>query len=121
MSSTCDINYAVDRDKHRSHGDDDPVEGGGDGGEAGVLLDLDEEAETGQDEDYDNNANYEKFMERKWKRLNKIKILIRKINPVMMIATKMRRNTASKYKSADEDDKTIYDYIHNDDDDDDVY
>ena len=33
----------------------------------------------------------------------------------------MRRNTAAKYESADEDDKAIYDYIHNDDDDDDVY
>ena len=54
--SVCDNNDAVDSDKHRGHGDDDPVEGGGDGGEAGVLLDLDEEAETGQDEDYDNNA-----------------------------------------------------------------
>ena len=50
--SVCDINDAVDRDKHRGHGDDDPVEGGGDGGEAGVLLDLDEEAEAGH-EDYD--------------------------------------------------------------------
>ena len=49
-----------------------------------------------------------------------MKIMIRNMNPVMMIATKMRRNTA------DEDDKAIYDYIHNDDDDnddddDDVY
>ena len=48
--SVCDINDAVDRDKHRGHGDDDPVEGGGDGGEAGVLLDLDEEAEAGHEE-----------------------------------------------------------------------
>ena len=32
------------------HGDDDPVEGGGDRGEAGLLLDLDEEAETEQGE-----------------------------------------------------------------------
>ena len=33
-------------DKDRGHGDDNPVEGGGDGGEPRVLLDLDEEAEA---------------------------------------------------------------------------
>ena len=42
--------FDIEDDKHRGHGDDNPVEGSGDGGEPGVLLDLDEIGEAGEDE-----------------------------------------------------------------------
>ena len=41
------------QNNHRGHRDDNPVEGGGDGGEPGVFVDLDEEAEAEPDQDCD--------------------------------------------------------------------
>ena len=45
--------FDIEDDKHRGHGDDNPVEGGGDGCEPGVFVDLDEEAEAEPDQDCD--------------------------------------------------------------------
>ena len=45
---------------HSGHGDHHPVEGRGDGGEPGVLLDLDEVGEAGEDEATDADQEDQK-------------------------------------------------------------
>ena len=47
MLTGCGIDISV---ANRGHGDDNPVEGSGDGGEAGVVVDLNEVAKTADDQ-----------------------------------------------------------------------
>ena len=67
--------FDIEDDKHRGHGDDNPVEGGGDGGEPGVFVDLDEEAEAEPDQDCDvmlkNNKSLDWFVPERSEKINK--------------------------------------------------